>query len=104
MASVVDSDIAVALCGLAAAIAWGVGDFFGARAAKAEDASEAAAAVQLVGEPRAKAYQEIAKYVYDDFGTVPLAQPSFYYGLSQRLDWNLRIDGFMLAKEMKLKE
>jgi peptide/nickel transport system substrate-binding protein len=62
------------------------------------------AAVQLVGEPRAKAYQEIAKYVYEDFGTVPLAQPSFYYGLTKRLDWNLRIDGFMLVKEMKLKE
>lgn len=41
--------VAIALCGLAAAIAWGVADFFGARAAKAQDPSEAAAAVQLVG-------------------------------------------------------
>jgi peptide/nickel transport system substrate-binding protein len=62
------------------------------------------AAVQLVGEERAKAYRDIAKYVYDDFGTVPLGQPNFYYGLSNRLDWKVRIDGFMLAKEMKLKE
>jgi drug/metabolite transporter (DMT)-like permease len=43
------SDGVVVLLGLAAATAWGVADFFGARAAKAEDASEAAAAVQLVG-------------------------------------------------------
>jgi hypothetical protein len=62
------------------------------------------AAVQLVGEPRVKAYQEIAKYVYDDFGTVPIGQPTYYYGLSQRLDWAARLDTFILVKEMKLKE
>jgi peptide/nickel transport system substrate-binding protein len=62
------------------------------------------AAVGLLGEPRVKAYQDIAKYVYDDFGVVPLGQPNFYYGLSKRLDWAVRVDGFMLVKEMKLKE
>jgi peptide/nickel transport system substrate-binding protein len=62
------------------------------------------AAVQLVGEPRAKAYQEIAKYVYDDFGVVPIGQPTYYYGLSQRLDWAARLDTFILVKEMKLKQ
>jgi ABC-type transport system substrate-binding protein len=57
----------------------------------------------LEGAERAKAYQALGKYAYDQIPTVPVGYPSFYYGLSSRLDWTPRLDGFLLAKEMKLK-
>jgi peptide/nickel transport system substrate-binding protein len=60
-------------------------------------------AMPLEGEARVKALQEIGKYAYDQIPTVPVGYPSFYYGLSNRLEWTPRIDGFILAKEMKLK-
>ena len=58
----------------------------------------------LTGDARVKAYQALGQYVYDDYATVPIGYPSFYFGLSKRLDWTPRLDGFLLAKEMKLKE
>jgi peptide/nickel transport system substrate-binding protein len=57
-------------------------------------------ASQLGGEKRAAALAEIAKFVYDDYATVPIGQPSFHFGLSDRLQWKPRLDGFLLLKEM----
>jgi peptide/nickel transport system substrate-binding protein len=60
-------------------------------------------ALPLEGAERVKALQEISKYAYDQIPTVPVGYPNFYYGLSTRLDWTPRLDGFLLVKEMKLK-
>ena len=51
-----------------------------------------------------KAYQAIAQYVHDDFVLVPIGAPSFWYAMSQRVEWTPRPDTFILAKEMTLKE
>jgi peptide/nickel transport system substrate-binding protein len=61
-------------------------------------------AQSLGGTEREKAYQEIAKLMYDEVVTVPIMHPSFYFGMSKRLEWTPRPDGFTLLKEMKLKE
>jgi peptide/nickel transport system substrate-binding protein len=61
-------------------------------------------AVTLAGAEREKAFQEIGKYAYDEVLFIPIMQPSFYFAVSQRLDWTERQDGFILVKEMKLKE
>ena len=58
----------------------------------------------LGGAERAKAYQEIAKFVYDDYAAVPIGRPEFYFGLSKRVNWEVRPDGFILLKEMTLQE
>jgi hypothetical protein len=58
----------------------------------------------LTGAEREKAYQAIGQYVHDEFVLVPLGAPSFWYAISQRLDWSPRPDGFIMGKEMKLKE
>jgi peptide/nickel transport system substrate-binding protein len=61
-------------------------------------------ALPLTGEARDKAYQELAKYIYDDYATVPIGYPTFYFGLTNRLQWAPRRDGLLLVKEMALKE
>ena len=61
-------------------------------------------ALSLAGAEREKAYQEIGKMMYDEVVTVPIMHPSFYFGMSKRLEWTPRPDGFTLLKEMKLKE
>jgi ABC-type transport system substrate-binding protein len=58
----------------------------------------------LAGPERAKAYADIAKIVYDDYATIPIGYPEFFFGLSKRLNWNVRSDGFILVKEMTLNE
>jgi peptide/nickel transport system substrate-binding protein len=60
-------------------------------------------ALPLERAERTKVYRELGKYAYDQIPTVPVGYPSFYYGLSTRLEWTPRLDGFLLAKEMKLK-
>jgi peptide/nickel transport system substrate-binding protein len=62
-----------------------------------------AKALPLKGAERQKAYEDIAKYIYDQYYTVPIGHPNFYYGMSNKVDWKPRLDGFMLVKEMKLK-
>ncbi|HEX2171310.1 MAG TPA: ABC transporter substrate-binding protein, partial [Dehalococcoidia bacterium] len=62
------------------------------------------AALPQKGEARAKAYQDIARYIHDQVYTVPIGHPNFYYGLSKRLDYKPRLDAFILVKEMKLTE
>ncbi|MFN8634736.1 MAG: ABC transporter substrate-binding protein [Chloroflexota bacterium] len=61
-------------------------------------------ALTLGGAEREKAYQEIGKLMYDEVVTIPIMHPSFYFGMSNRLEWTPRPDGFTLLKEMKLKE
>jgi peptide/nickel transport system substrate-binding protein len=61
-------------------------------------------ALPLTGAEREKALQAIGQYSYDNVVAIPIMQPSFYFALSQRLDWTQREDGFILVKEMKLKE
>jgi peptide/nickel transport system substrate-binding protein len=61
-----------------------------------------AAANQLAGDQRDAALQNIAKYVYDRYITVPVGQPNFYFGLAKNLDFKPRLDGFLLVKEMKV--
>jgi peptide/nickel transport system substrate-binding protein len=60
-------------------------------------------AISLGGTEREKALQEIARFVYDNYITIPVGHPSFYFATSQRLEWTPRPDGFILVKEMKLK-
>jgi peptide/nickel transport system substrate-binding protein len=62
-----------------------------------------AKALPLTGEARAKAYQEIAKYANDQVYAIPIGQPNFNYALSARLNWQSRLDGLILIKEMTLK-
>jgi peptide/nickel transport system substrate-binding protein len=61
-------------------------------------------ALPLSGAEREKALQAIGKYWHDEVITIPLLHPSFYFAMSERLDWTPREDGFILVKEMKLKE
>ncbi|WP_460783708.1 ABC transporter substrate-binding protein [Microbacterium tumbae] len=61
-----------------------------------------AAALPLSGDERDAAFQEIAKYVYDQVPVVPIGAPSFNFGLADRLDWTPRMDGFILLKEMTI--
>lgn len=59
-----------------------------------------AAAVGTSGDARQQALADIAKYVYDQVPVVPIGQPNFNFGLTERLNWKPRIDGFILLKEM----
>jgi peptide/nickel transport system substrate-binding protein len=62
-----------------------------------------AKALPLKGAERQKAYEDIAKYISDQYYTIPIGHPNFYYGLSSQLDWKPRLDAFIMVKEMKLK-
>ena len=62
-----------------------------------------AKALPLTGAERVKAYQDIAKYVHDQYYTIPIGYPNYYYGLSPKLEWKPRLDAFIMVKEMKLK-
>ena len=53
-------------------------------------------------EDREKGFER--KFAHDEVITVPIMHPSYYFALSQRLDWTPRSDGLILVKEMKLKE
>ena len=69
---------------------------------KVEDMN--AKASEAVGETRTKLYQEIMAYLYEEEATVPVAHLTFRHGLSQRLVWQARLDGFILAKEMSIRQ
>jgi peptide/nickel transport system substrate-binding protein len=62
-----------------------------------------AKALPLKGAERQKAYEDIAKYIYDQYYTVPIGHPNYFYGLSNKVDWKPRLDAFIMVKEMKLK-
>jgi peptide/nickel transport system substrate-binding protein len=61
------------------------------------------AALPLIGAEREKAYQAISAQVAKNLNIIPIGHPSFFYGLSPRLQWQTRMDGFILLKEMTLK-
>ena len=57
------------------------------------------------GEERAKLYRDVWKYLNEEVVPVaPLFQLRFIYGLSQRLNWEPRVDGLVQIKEMSLSE
>jgi peptide/nickel transport system substrate-binding protein len=59
-----------------------------------------AAAVQLSGDERDQALQELAAYVHDLYLIVPVGYPLFSFGLVEGINWTPRMDGFILVKEM----
>lgn len=61
-------------------------------------------ALALGGAERVKAFQEINRYAYEQISVVPIGHLVVSYGLSKRLNWKPRLDGFILAKEMTLTE
>jgi peptide/nickel transport system substrate-binding protein len=62
-----------------------------------------AKAEPLVGEARESAFHELQQYFYAQYFIIPIDQPTLYYALSDRLNWQSRLDGFILLKEMSLK-
>jgi len=60
----------------------------------------AAEADAATGDERQEKLAAIAEYVYDLAPVIPIGQPAFNFGLSERLDWKPRMDGFILLKEM----
>ena len=58
------------------------------------------AAMQLSGEERDAALQELAAYVHDLYYIVPVGWPEFNFGLIDGINWTPRMDGFILIKEM----
>ena len=54
---------------------------------------------QLSGDARAKKYQEVSRWVYENVPTIPLIHRGQIYGLDPTLDWKPRIDGLFLLKE-----
>jgi len=61
------------------------------------------AALPLTGAEREQAYQALAARVAKNMNIIPICQPNFNFGLSDRLQWQSRMDGFILLKEMALK-
>jgi len=60
------------------------------------------AAIPLTGEARAKALAEITKKFYDTYAAIPVVHLDLIHGASKRLQWESRIDGFLMLKEMSL--
>jgi peptide/nickel transport system substrate-binding protein len=60
------------------------------------------AAIPLTGEERVKALQEVTKIFYEDYGAIPIIHMPLNYGLAENLEWEPRLDGFMLLKGLKL--
>lgn len=58
---------------------------------------------ELDVDKRAEEYQRIAEIVCEESGNVYLLNPDDLYGLSDRLDWEPRADGLILAQSMSLK-
>ena len=64
-----------------------------AQQARLRDAYTQKAALPLTGAEREKAYQAIAAYVAKNMNMIPICQPNFSFGLSDRLQWQSRMDG-----------
>jgi len=58
----------------------------------------------LVGAERTKAYQELMKVLYDEVAVVPIVHPAISYAVSNKLNWEPRLDGFIMVKEMSFKQ
>ena len=63
-----------------------------------------AAALPLTGEERATALANVTKMYYDAYASVPIIHMPLNYGLAANLQWQPRLDAFMLLKEMTLTE
>ncbi len=63
-----------------------------------------AAAIPLTGEEREQALREVTRMFYEDYGAIPVIHMPLNYGLAANLQWEPRLDGFMLLKEMSLAE
>lgn len=60
-----------------------------------------AEAQALSGDARDAALQEVAAYVHDLYYIIPVGYPSFNFGLVDGIDWEPRMDGFILIKEFQ---
>jgi peptide/nickel transport system substrate-binding protein len=58
-------------------------------------------AIELTGDERTKAFQEVQRTFYDSFAYAPIVHVELDYGLSAELEWAPRLDGFVLLKEMQ---
>jgi peptide/nickel transport system substrate-binding protein len=58
------------------------------------------AANPLTGEERAAAFAEITRVFQEAYSVVPILHLAFLYGTAAGLEWEPRLDGFMLVKEM----
>ncbi len=57
-------------------------------------------ALPLTGEEREAALGNVTKMFYDAYASVPLLYMPLNYGLAANLQWEPRLDAFMLLKEM----
>jgi peptide/nickel transport system substrate-binding protein len=62
------------------------------------------AANPLTGEERAAAFAEITRVFQEGFSVIPIVHLAFFYGTTEDLVWEPRLDGFMLVKEMAYTE
>lgn len=60
------------------------------------------AAIPLTGEERVEALQEVTRMYYEDYGSIPVIHMPLNYGLAEGVEWQPRLDGFILLKEMQL--
>ncbi len=58
------------------------------------------AANPLTGDERAAAFAEITRVFQEGFSVIPIVHLAFFYGTTEDLVWEPRLDGFMLVKEM----
>jgi peptide/nickel transport system substrate-binding protein len=59
-------------------------------------------AIPLLGEERATALGVVQQMFYDAYASVPIIHMPLNYGLAANLEWQPRLDAFMLLKEMTL--
>lgn len=60
------------------------------------------AAIPLTGDERAKALASITRKFYETYAAIPVVHIDLIHGTSKRLQWESRIDGFLMLKEMSL--
>lgn len=61
------------------------------------------AALPLTGDERAKALQGVTHILYDKYGLIPIVHLELNYGAAREIDWQPRLDAFMLVKEMAFR-
>jgi peptide/nickel transport system substrate-binding protein len=59
-------------------------------------------ATPLTGDERAHAFASVTEAFMDEVPVVPIVHLPLFYGLSADLQWEPRLDGFMLVKEMSI--
>jgi peptide/nickel transport system substrate-binding protein len=62
-----------------------------------------AAALPLTGEARTTALRGVTRLIYNKYGIAPILHLELNYGTARELDWEPRLDAFMLAKEMAFR-